>query len=103
MRSKERPGSTRFPSWKEGEKLVQLDHRVRKRDLLGALGPEFLKEILAPILGDRVVSHTPLVNNPQREVRVLLRKMAAQLMNLFSRRSERSRVIFGRVRLRLIE
>jgi hypothetical protein len=68
----------------EGEKLFQLDHRVRKRDLFGAPGPEFLKEILAPLLGDRVIFHIPLVDDPEAKVRVLLREMVAQFLNLFS-------------------
>ena len=79
---------------KKSEKLVQLDHCVRKCDLLGALGSEFLKEILVPILGDRVVVHALLVGNPQREVGVVLRKMAEQFPNLFPRRGRSQRVIF---------
>jgi hypothetical protein len=67
------------------EKLFQLDHRVRKRDLFGAPDPAFLKEILVPLLGDRVVFHIPLVDDPEAEVRVLLREMVAQFLNLFSR------------------
>jgi hypothetical protein len=66
------------------EKLVQFDHCVRKRDLLAALRPESLEEILAPLLGDRVVFYIPLVDDPVAKVRVLLREMVAQFLNLFS-------------------
>jgi hypothetical protein len=72
------------PVMEKGEKLFQLDHRVRKRDLFGAPGPEFLKEIIAPLLGDRVVFHIPLEDDPETKVRVLLHKMVAQFLNLFS-------------------
>jgi hypothetical protein len=75
-------GKHPIPVMEKGEKLFQLDHRVRKRDLFGAPGPEFLKEMLAPLLGDRVVFHIPLVDDPKTKVRVLLRKMVAQFLNL---------------------
>jgi hypothetical protein len=76
-------GKHPIPVMEKGEKPFQLDHCVRKRDLFGAQGPEFLKEMLAPLLGDRVVFHIPLVDDPKTKVRVLLRKMVAQFLNLF--------------------
>jgi hypothetical protein len=69
---------------KESEQFVQLDHCVCKYGLVAALNPELLKEMLAPRLGDRVVFHIPLVANPETKVRVLLRKMVAQFLNLLS-------------------
>jgi hypothetical protein len=73
-----------IPVMKKRQKLIQLNHCVRKRDLFGAPGPEFLKEILAPLFGDRVVFHIPLVDDPEAKVRILLREMVAQFLNLFS-------------------
>jgi hypothetical protein len=77
-------GEHSIPVMEESKKLVQLDHCVRERDLFSALGPEFLNEIFAPLLGDRVVCHTPLVDKPEHEIRVPLRKMVAQFLNLLS-------------------
>jgi hypothetical protein len=77
-------GEHSIPVMEESKKLVQLDHCVRERDLFSALSPKFVKDILAPLVGDRVVLHIPLVDDPVTKVRVLLREMVAQFLNLFS-------------------
>ena len=77
-------GEHSIPVMEESKQLVQLDHCVRERDLFSALGPKFVKDILTPLVGDHVVCHIPLVGNPEHEIRISLRKMIAQHLNLFS-------------------
>ena len=84
MRSKERPGKRPVPVMEKREKLVQLRPSRAQTRSLRRSGPKFLKEILVPLLGDRVVFHIPLEDNPETEIRVLLRQMVAQFLNLFS-------------------
>jgi hypothetical protein len=103
MRSKERPGSTRFPSWKRERSFSSSTIACANAISSALSGPEFLKEILAPLLGDRVVFHIPLVDDPQTKVRVLLRKMVAQFLNLFSWGRVEFASHFRPVGLRLIE
>jgi len=78
---------------KKGEKPIQFDHCSGEVDRLWALCPEFLKEILVPFLGNRAVGYTSFVNSPEREVAVLLRKMAEQFLNFFARRYRRLPII----------
>jgi hypothetical protein len=73
----------------EREQLVQLGHCAGEFDLLYALGSELLKEKLVPILSYELLPLAILVNSPQREVWILPRKMAAQLMNLLVGRVRR--------------
>jgi hypothetical protein len=73
----------------ECEQLVQLGHCAGEFDLLYALGSKLLKEKLVPILGNQLFPLAILVISPQREIWILVRKMAAQLMNLLARTAKR--------------
>jgi len=76
----------------ECEQLIQFGHRAGEFDLLYAIGSELLKEKLVPILGSQLHPLAILVDSLPREVRILLCKMAPQLLNLLARRARRSRV-----------
>ena len=80
-------GEVQILVMEEGEEPVQLDHCAGEVDILGTLRPEFLNEIIVPLLGNRAVGYTSFVNSPQREIGVLLREMAEQFLNLFARGS----------------
>ena len=83
---KPKAGKGQIPVTENAEKLVQFDHRVSKRDFVGALGAERLKEIFVPLLDHLVVRDAILVLNPAREIRIPLFEVAKKLVNLRLRR-----------------
>jgi hypothetical protein len=69
-------GKRLIPVMEKDEKLVQFGHCLRKRNLFGTIGAKLFDEIAAPISPDSMLVYAVLIDDPEREVRILLRKMS---------------------------
>src|ERR1700677_2964422 len=83
--------------------LVQIGHRFGEDD--GALvgRSEFLPQKLIPRLCPRILRKSAFVTNPEGEVRILLRQIIEQILDLFRRRNGSEWRCLKSIGLRLLE